>query len=240
MRKRFVIFFCLIFILITIALTIFVLEYKNAIIYYSETIIKPQTIFYAKDFGFEDIKSNTDFDNDDIDDYSDIVEGARIEAKNKPQYKDAYYSGGYPPDTEGVCSDVIWRALKNAGYSLKDMIDKDIKENLQSYPRVAGKPDPNIDFRRVKNLKVYFEKNHISLTTDLSKIEEWMPGDIVVFQSSNEDHIGIISDKRNKEGIPYIIHNAGQPNREEDGLKFYSEYAWPITGHYRINDMNNK
>ena len=238
MRKKFVIFFCLIFVLITISLTIFILEYKNLLISYQERPKQP-TIFYAKDFGFEDIKSSTDFDNDGIDDYSDIVEGARIEAENKPQYKDAYYQGGYPPDTEGVCSDVIWRALKNAGYSLKDMVDKDIKENLDMYPRVAGKPDPNIDFRRVKNLKVFFEKNHISLTIDLSKVEEWMPGDIVIFQTDSKDHIGIISDKRNKNGLPYIIHNAGQPNREEDGLEFYNKYAWPITGHYRLKDINS-
>ena len=238
MRKKFVIFFCLIFVLITISLTIFILEYKNLLISYHERPKQP-TIFHAKDFGFEDIKSSTDFDNDGIDDYSDIVEGARIEAENKPQYKDAYYQGGYPPDTEGVCSDVIWRALKNAGYSLKDMVDKDIKENLDMYPRVAGKPDPNIDFRRVKNLKVFFEKNHISLTIDLSKVEEWMPGDIVIFQTDSKDHIGIISDKRNKNGLPYIIHNAGQPNREEDGLEFYNKYAWPITGHYRLKDINS-
>ena len=239
MRKKFVIFFCLIFILITSGLTYIVIKYKNAVTFFVQTET-PKSVFYAEDFGFVDLKSNTDFDNDGIDDYSDIVEGAKIEAKNKPEYKDGYYQGGYPPDTEGVCSDVIWRALKNAGYSLKDMIDKDIKENLDKYPRVSGKPDPNIDFRRVKNLKVYFERNHISLTIDLSKVEEWMPGDIVVFQSGNKDHIGIISDKRNRNGLPYVIHNAGQPNREEDGLEFYNKFVWPITGHYRLKDVNNK
>ena len=134
-----------------------------------------------------------------------------------------------------MCTDVIWRALKNAGYLLKDMIDEDIKNNVSLYPRVGGKPEPNIDFRRVPNLKVYFAKNHISLTLDLNEIQEWNPGDIVVF---GQEHIGIISDKRNEKGIPYIIHNANQNNREEDGLEFYNEYAWPITGHYRLRDDN--
>ena len=157
MRKKFVIFFCFLFICITVILSIFVIKYKKTVMFLVEKDT-PKTVFYAEDFGFEDIKSNTDFDNDGIDDYTDILEGAKIEAENKPEYKDGYYQGGYPPDTEGVCSDVIWRSLKNAGYSLKDMIDKDIKENLNNYPRVDGKPDPNIDFRRVKNLKVYFEK----------------------------------------------------------------------------------
>lgn len=187
-------------------------------------------VYYASDFGIEILISKTDYDNDGIDDYTDILQGAKIEAENKPKYKSAYYSGGYPPDDEGVCTDVIWRALKNAGYSLKDMVDEDIKNNIEEYPRVGGKPDPNIDFRRVPNLKVYFERNQISLTTDLSKIEEWQPGDIVVFGSK---HIGIISDKRNKDGIPYLIHNANQPLREENALELYNEYE-PITGHYRM------
>ena len=46
-------------------------------------------------------------------------------------------------------------------------------------------------------------------------------------------HIGIISDKRNKKGVPYLIHNGGQPIREEDILERYNEYE-PITGHYRM------
>ena len=239
MRKKFVVIFVSFFVLITVVLSVIILKYKNAIEFFIETD-EPKNVFYAEDFGFEDIKSNTDYDNDGLEDYADIVEGARIDAENKPTYRSKYYDGGYPPDNEGVCADVVWRALKNAGYLLKDMVDEDIKNNVSLYPRVEGKPDPNIDFRRVKNLKVFFERNHISLTIDLSRIEEWNPGDIVIFQSESKDHIGIISDKRNAKGIPYIIHNAGQENREEDGLEFYNEYAWPITGHYRLRDINEE
>ena len=235
MRKKFVIIFCLIFMIITIGLSVFIIKNETLIEYYLKNYntdeIATKTVFYAEDFGFEDIKSNTDFDNDGLEDYADIVEGARIDAENKPTYKSAYYTGGYPPDNEGVCTDVIWRAFKNAGYLLKDMVDEDIKNNVSLYPRVEGKPDPNIDFRRVPNLMVYFERNHISLTLDLNEIEEWQPGDIVAF---GKDHVGIISDKRNAKGIPYIIHNGAQENREEDGLEFYNEYAWSITGHYRL------
>ena len=191
---------------------------------------KNKTFYTAEDFKIQTIKSDKDYDNDGIDDYTDILQGAKIEAENKPTYKSVYYSGGYPPDNEGVCTDVIWRALKNAGYILKEMVDEDIKNNVKQYPRVAGKPDPNIDFRRVPNLKIYFERNQIVLTTDLTRIEEWQPGDIVIFGSN---HIGIISDKRNKKGIPYLLHNGGQPLREEDILELYNQYE-PITGHYRM------
>lgn len=191
---------------------------------------KNKEVYYAEDFGITVIKSEKDYNNNGIDDYTDILLGAKEEAKKAPRYKNAYYAGGYPPENEGVCTDVIWRAFKNAGYILKDMVDEDIKNNVKEYPRVEGTPDTNIDFRRVGNLKTFFERNSASLTTDLSKIEEWQPGDIVTFGIS---HIGIISDKRNEKGIPYLIHNGGQPLREEDILEAYNNFE-KISGHFRF------
>lgn len=191
---------------------------------------KNKKVFYAEDFGIEVIKSKNDYNNNGVDDYTDILLGAKEEARKAPKYKNAYYAGGYPPNDEGVCTDVIWRAFKNAGYNLKDMVDEDIKNNVEKYPRVDGTPDSNIDFRRVGNLKTFFERNSINLTTDLSKIEEWQPGDIVTFGIS---HIGIISDKRNEKGIPYLLHNAGQPSREEDILEIYNSFE-KISGHFRF------
>ncbi len=176
----------------------------------------------------------SDKDGDGINDLDDIVEGARKDAENKPVYKSEYYSGGYPPDNEGVCTDVIWRAFKNAGYDLKSMIDKDIKSNIKDYPAVEGKPDPNIDFRRVRNLIVFFNKYAKKLTTeikpnDIKNLQEWQGGDIVTF--SNPEHIAIVSDKRNSDGIPYIIHNAGPYTMEVDNLM---RWIPGITGHFRF------
>jgi len=213
----------LIFILLAISVIFIFLINHSSIVTFG------QKIYYAEDFEITTLKSDTDFDNDGIDDYMDIMLGARIDAENRPTYKSAYYSGGYPPDNEGVCTDVVWRAFKNAGYNLKDLIDLDIKNNVNEYPRVEGKPDPNIDFRRVPNLISFFTRNAISLTTDLSEISEWQPGDIVTFEKK---HVGIISDKRNKNGIPYLIHNGGQKNREEDILEIYVLYS-EISGHFR-------
>lgn len=122
-----------------------------------------------------------------------------------------------------------WIWIKNAGYDLRNLVNEDIIKNKDKYN--IDKEDINIDFRRVRNLNVYFKNNCISLTTDLKKIEEWQGGDIIVFK----DHIGIISDNRNKKGIPYLIHHASvtQLNYEEDVLEFYGyEY---IIGHYRVN-----
>jgi Uncharacterized protein conserved in bacteria len=177
------------------------------------------------------VSINNDMDSDGIPDLEDIVEGAREDAENKPVYKSAYYEGGYPPDNEGVCTDVIWRAFKSAGYNLKDMVDKDIRENTKDYPGVSGKPDPNIDFRRVKNLYVFFNKYAARLTTELipynvENLKEWQGGDIVTFGT----HIAVVSDKRRKDGIPYIIHNAGPCTQESDDLLWWMP---SITGHFR-------
>ena len=89
-------------------------------------------------------------------------------------------------------------------------------------------PDIRIDFRRVANLKVYFDHTAIALTTDVHDISAWQGGDIVVFQN----HIGIVSDQRNSRGVPYVIHHNGrfQARYEEDILEKRDD----ITGHYRI------
>jgi uncharacterized protein YijF (DUF1287 family) len=196
---------------------------------YSNNLI-PKKSYSARDFNIDIIRSSNDADNDGIDDYSDILEGAKKEARNHSKYRSAYYDGGYPPPNEGVCTDVIWRSLQNAGYNLKEMVDVHISDNVKLYSNIKT-PDPNIDFRRVKNLKIFFDYNVIVLINDPSRIEEWMPGDIIIFGSN---HIAIVSDKRNKDGIPYIIHNAGQPNREEDAMLWWWE-KHGIKGHYRIN-----
>lgn len=188
----------------------------------------PKKVYYASDFGIGVVTSEVDYNNNGIDDFTDILNGAKEEAKNHPKYKSAYYSGGYPPNDEGVCTDVIWRAFKEAGYSLKDLVDEDIRNNRKRYSNIDV-PDPNIDFRRVVNLNIYFKYNSLNLTKDPYQIEGWQPGDIVVFKN----HIAIVSDKRNKSGIPYIIHNAGQPVREEDSLiRWYKSKG--IIGHYRF------
>ena len=194
--------------------------------------ILPKKSYTASDFGIEVVQSAHDENGNGIDDFTDILLGAKMEAERNPKYKSAYYEGGYPPLDEGVCTDVVIRSLLNAGYSLKDLIDEDIRQHVELYPRVEGKPDSNIDFRRVKNLKVFLDRKSVSVTLDLLDLAAWQPGDIVIF-GKDYTHIAIISDKRNQKGIPYIIHNAGQPKKEEDTLERWAKYKG-ITGHYRF------
>ena len=179
-----------------------------------------------EDFNIKTYISKTDKDNDGIDDQTDILNNVRDYIKTNPKYKSKYYATGYPNDEYGVCTDVVAFGLKGAGYDLMNLVNEHIKTNRNLYD--IDVIDKNIDFRRVQNLKVYLDNNAIVLTNDINKIKEWQGGDIVVFKN----HIGIVSDKRNKKGISFIIHHANPYQRyyEEDIL----EYRNDIIGHYRI------
>ena len=191
--------------------------------------IIPHKQYYNTDFNIETYISSVDKDNDGIDDQTDILNNVKQYIETKPKYKSKYYGTGYPDDEYGVCTDVIANGLKGAGYDLMELVNEDIINHKENYNIEII--DKNIDFRRVRNLDIYFKNNSISLTTDLSKIEEWQGGDIIVFK----DHIGVISEKRNKNGVPFLIHHANpmQVNYEEDVLQLYGQDY--IIGHYRIS-----
>ena len=187
----------------------------------------PHKKYTNEDFNIKTYISKTDKDNDGIDDQTDILNNVRNYIKTNPKYKSKYYATGYPNDEYGVCTDVVAFGLKGAGYDLMNLVNEHIKSNRNLYD--IDVIDKNIDFRRVQNLKVYLDNNAIALTNDINKIKEWQGGDIVVFKN----HIGIVSDKRNKKGVPFIIHHANPYQRyyEEDIL----EYRNNIIGHYRIS-----
>ena len=212
--KKSVIIFLIVFIIIIVVVT---LLYNFRIIPYKQ--------YSNSDFNIETYISNVDKDNDGIDDQTDILNNVREYIKTKPKYKSKYYNTGYPNDEYGVCTDVVGFGLLGAGYNLQELVNADIVEHQSQYN--IEKIDKNIDFRRVRNLKIYFDNNAISLTTDIKDFKEWQGGDIIVFKN----HIGIISDKRNKNGIPFIIHHASPVQRayEEDILEVKTD----IIGHYR-------
>lgn len=192
-----------------------------------ELNVIPHKKYTNEDFDIETYISNTDKDNDKIDDQTDILSSVRSYINTNPKYKSKYYAGGYPDDEYGVCSDVVANGLKGAGYDLMQLVNEHIINNRKMYD--IEKIDKNIDFRRVKNLIVYFESTAINLTTDVNSIKEWQGGDIVIFKK----HIGIVSDKRNKNGVPFLIHHANpyQVHYEEDVLENRDD----IVGHYRIS-----
>ena len=185
----------------------------------------------AREFGIVPYVSDCDADGDGIDDQTDILASARAYVASAPAYGSSYYDGGRPDDGRGVCTDVVDQALLGAGYDLRTLVDKDIRERPGAYGmKDANEADANIDFRRVRNLRVWFSRHAQSLTTDPAELGEWQGGDIV----SWEDHIGIVSDVRNAQGVALVIHHYSpwQASFEEDALP---ARTWgPIVGHWRM------
>ena len=217
MKKK-IIAITLISFLILVSIIIYFLYVLNYI---------PHKMYSNEDFNIKTYTSSIDKDNDGIDDQTDILNNVYEYIATKPKYKSKYYASGYPDDEYGVCTDVVAFGLKGAGYDLMELVNEDIKQNRSNYD--IDIIDKNIDFRRVKNLKIFFKNNAISLTTDVYDIESWQGGDIVIFQN----HIGIVSNNRNKDGVTFIIHHANpfQNYYEEDIL----ESRHDIIGHYRIS-----
>ena len=142
-------------------------------------------------------------------------------------FSQGYYKGGRPDDlTTGVCTDVVGDALKNLNYNLKSKVFNDIKKNQKMY---QDTPDININFRRAKNLNVYFKRFEETLTTSLEKkdLKEWKGGDLVIWK----DHIAVVSSVKRDDGLPYVISNHGRGVQLADILE-----NWPteLVGHYRI------
>ncbi len=173
--------------------------------------------------------SSHDQDGDGIDDQTEILQNARAYIATRPIYESRYYDTGYPNDGYGVCSDIIAFAMRDAGYDLQELIAADVAQAPTAYREIKS-PDRKIDFRRVVNLQVYFERHFISKTTDLTQLDEWQGGDIIFF----DHHVAVVSDRRNAEGIPYIIHHRSksQLDYEEDYLGIRSD----ITAHFRISE----
>ena len=180
--------------------------------------------------------SSHDENRNEVPDALDFVAGARQEVERRTRYDGSYYQAGYPPEGRGACTDVIWRAFRQGGYDLRAMVDEDIRMALDEYGKTGQHPDSAIDYRRVQNLQVFFQRHGQVLTTalkpgDKGNLIEWQPGDIVVF-SAPKEHIAIISDRRRRDGVPFIIHNAGPWASEVDYLQSWPS---PIVYHFRFD-----
>jgi hypothetical protein len=157
-----------------------------------------------------------DRDGDGIPDQVDVLLGAKKAVLNADAYTDGYvriaYPGGDVPRRTGVCTDVIVRALRNAGIDLQVLQQQDLKRRLRAYPWIS-RPDPNIDHRRVKNLRVLFDAQlrRRSVALEPRERADWLPGDIVLLDTFPDkpgpDHIGILSDTPGESGWPLVINN---------------------------------
>lgn len=186
----------------------------------------PRPYYTAQQLGIPVVTSPNDADRDGVEDYADMVDGIRAYFETKPHYASKYYAGGYPDDGLGVCTDVVWQGFRAAGYQLKDLVDADIAAFPEAYP--YADPDPNIDFRRVVNLDAFFRRHAQVLTNNFDDPSQWQAGDIVVFGDC--EHIAVCSDKRDRKGIPFILHHG---NPVDEAVERPDIYKRPVSGHYR-------
>ncbi len=153
-----------------------------------------------------------------------------------PAYVSLEYPGGDVPEERGVCTDVVIRALRLLNFDLQKEVHEDMKRHFSAYPGRWGLkgPDKNIDHRRVPNLQTFFKRRGWQLPVT-QNAADYKPGDLVTCLLGDYlPHIMIVSDRKSEAGTPLIIHNIGAGTEEEDCL-----FAFPMTGHYRVNLSGN-
>ncbi len=149
-------------------------------------------------------------------------------------YNAAYQKIKYPmgdvPIHEGVCTDVIIRAMRAIGIDLQKEVHDSMRLNRAVYPKKWGvcALDTNIDHRRVPNLVTFFKLKGMEVAGIDKK---YQAGDIVVWDlETGQYHIGILSDKKTPDNKSFlVIHNISCGVKIEDILNSYS-----IVAHFRL------
>lgn len=159
------------------------------------------------------------------------VELTQVDVTYDPTYRVIDYPNGDVAWNKGVCTDVIVRVYRKLGIDLQKEVHEDMIKNFHLYPQQwgLGKPDKNIDHRRVPNLMVFFSRFGESLGIS-QKPEDYKTGDIVAWDlGGGLTHIGIVIDKMSKDGKRnLIVHNIGNGQEISDCL-----FSFKIIGHYK-------
>ena len=149
-----------------------------------------------------------------------------------PSYQKLAYPNGDVPREQGVCVDVVIRAMRDAKRGdLQRLVHEDMKAHFDAYPKNWGlkTTDRNIDHRRVPNLQCFFKRKGWSSPVT-KKAADYQPGDFVTCMVAKRlPHIMIVSDRKAADGTPLVIHNIGAGTQEENCL-----FTYPLTGHYRL------
>jgi uncharacterized protein YijF (DUF1287 family)/L,D-peptidoglycan transpeptidase YkuD (ErfK/YbiS/YcfS/YnhG family) len=151
-----------------------------------------------------------DRDRDGIPDPLDLNIGAIKTTLNADEYNQDYftlpYPGGDVDRSLGACTDVIVRALRNAGVDLQVEVHEDIARAPRRYPMVE-KANSNIDHRRVRTLLPWFRAHWIAL----DEAAPLQPGDVVFMDTiesrQGPDHIGILGDRTSEDGRLLVANN---------------------------------
>ena len=181
-----------------------------------------------------------DRDRDGIPDVLDVIIGAKKVALNGAAYGGDYisikYPGGDVPRDQGVCTDVVVRALRNAGIDLQKELHEDIAAAPKAYPMVKH-ADSNIDQRRVKTILPWFQRHWAAHGTDpRTAADPFRAGDVLFMDTypgrDGPEHVGIVSDRLGPSGFPLVVNNwtTGFQESEMDLLAFV-----PVLYRFRVH-----
>lgn len=165
-----------------------------------------------------------------------IVSRARLELDRVSVYDASWMeTSAYPmgdiPQNRGACTDVVVRSLREIGVDLQQLVHEDLLHDMHAYGSTFV--DTNIDHRRVGTMFTFFQRNAMSLSTELRDKSIWRAGDVVFVawtwtRGAPAEHVGIISDKIGPRGLPLVIENGGPKAVEQDSLG-----RGRILGHFR-------
>jgi uncharacterized protein YijF (DUF1287 family) len=144
-----------------------------------------------------------DRDGDGIPNPLDIDLGAIKTTLDAALYDQSYVSLAYPggdvPREIGACTDVIVRALRNAGVDLQIEVHEDIARVPRRYPMVE-RANPDIDHRRVRTILPWFRAHWTTIDADAVL----RAGDVVFMETistrKGPDHIGVVGHQRGEDG----------------------------------------
>jgi len=179
----------------------------------------------------------------------EILSAAKVCAVKQTRYEMTYpdipYPGGDVGENEGLCCDVVVRALRAAGIDLQELVYEDALGARASYLAANrwtgfGRPlNRSWVHRRTANLKVFFKRHALELPTwyGPSSAETWQPGDLVIYVRKGWEtwHIAVVSDSTDPAtGRPMVIDSWSQPGYVSETHELTS--FGPIAGHYRIQE----
>lgn len=175
---------------------------------------------------------------------------AGAEAQLKPPLADytreamAIFRMKYPmgdiPQKWAVCTDIIIRALRQAGLDLQALLHEDAITHPRRYARWIKQADWLIDHRRARNLQVFLTHHALVLDQRLAQKRptRYQAGDIVTMDTgipngTAYDHIAIVAGSKNGSGAPLAI-NIWTVGFKTMAMDLLAKDYPGVVGHFRL------
>lgn len=176
----------------------------------------------------------------------EVLAAAKLQAAIGTKYRMIYPRINYPAGDispkEGLCCDVVIRALRAAGIDLQELVEEDLRSNRADYRglNMGGFQqgfDKSWNHRRTAILDRFLSRHALALPTRFERAtaSEWRPGDIVIFKRNGNEtwHVALVSDNQDpRTGEPMLIDAWMEPGRVSETHRL-GRYG-SVAGHYRL------